>query len=154
MAGGEVSLASVAFLLFFLSLSFSPLCGERRHLLRSVGLFDETAASLWVAGVDDGQRRPLYLFLFSTKENDDISPCFFPLLGERRDLSRSVALFDDKVTSLSVAVVEEGKRRSLSVFLSSPRRKTALSLSQANRKVRETKGLRLLMQVNPSLCSG
>ncbi|KAH0902752.1 hypothetical protein HID58_042255, partial [Brassica napus] len=67
-------------------------------------------------------------------ENDDISPCFFPLLGERRDLSRSVALFDDKVTSLSVAVVEEGKRRSLSVFLSSPRRKTALSLSQANRK--------------------
>ncbi|KAF3598660.1 hypothetical protein F2Q69_00034512 [Brassica cretica] len=129
MAGGEVSLASVAFLLFFLSLSFSSLCGERRHLLRSVGLFDETAASLWVAGVDDGQRRPLYLFLFSTKENDDISPCFFPLLGERRDLSRSVALFDDKVTSLSVAVVEEGKRRSLSLFLSSPRRKTALSLS-------------------------
>ena len=114
---------------FFLSLSFcfSPLYGERWHLLRSVVLFDETAASLSVVVVDEGNQRPLYLLLSSTKENGEL--CFFPLLGERRHLSRSVALFNDKATSLSVAVVEERKRWSLSLFLSSPRRKTESSLS-------------------------
>ncbi|KAH0864246.1 hypothetical protein HID58_081457, partial [Brassica napus] len=75
------------------------------------------------------ERRPLHLFLSSTKEHGEISLWFFPLLGERRDLSRSVALFDDKATSLPVAVVEEGKRRALSPFLSSSWRKTASSLS-------------------------
>ncbi|KAH0898103.1 hypothetical protein HID58_047671, partial [Brassica napus] len=46
----------------------------------------------------------------------------FPLLSERGDLSRSVALLDDQATSPSVAVVEEGKQRSLFLSLSSPRR--------------------------------
>ena len=38
----------------FLSLFFSPRYGERRNPMRSMGLFDATAASQWVAVVDDG----------------------------------------------------------------------------------------------------
>ncbi|KAF2537706.1 hypothetical protein F2Q68_00022037 [Brassica cretica] len=88
--------------------------------MRSVGLFDETAASVggW------RRRRPttssLSVALLHQRKRRHLSLCFFPLLGERRDISQLVALFDDKATSLSVAVVEEGQRRSLSVsFLSS-----------------------------------
>ncbi|KAF3529951.1 hypothetical protein DY000_02038955 [Brassica cretica] len=89
--------------------------------MRSMGLFDATAASQWVSVVD-GERRPLYLLLSSTKENGDISLRFLPLLGERGALSRSVVLLDDQATSPSVAVVEEGPRRSPYLSLSSPRR--------------------------------
>ena len=128
-----MSLPNVAFLLSLsLSLSLS-LCCKRRHRFRSVALFDETAASLSVAVVDEGERRPLYLLLSSAKEHGESSLWFFPLLGESRDLSRSVALFDDKATSPLVAVVEEGKWRDLSLFLSLPRRKTASSLSSESK---------------------
>ncbi|KAF2540742.1 hypothetical protein F2Q68_00030515 [Brassica cretica] len=98
---------------------FSPRYGERRNPMRSMGLFDATAASQWVSVVDDGKRRPLYLLLSSTKENGDISLRFLPLLGERGALSRSVVLLDDQATSPSVAVVEEGPRRSPYLSLSS-----------------------------------
>ncbi|CAF2062412.1 unnamed protein product, partial [Brassica oleracea var. botrytis] len=43
-------------------------------------------------------RRPLYLLLSSTKKTGDISLSFFPLLGERGDLYRSVILLDDQAT--------------------------------------------------------
>ncbi|KAF2596908.1 hypothetical protein F2Q68_00011510 [Brassica cretica] len=139
--------------------------------MRSMGLFDATAASQWVSVVDDGKRRPLYLLLSSTKENGDISLRFLPLLGERGALSRSVVLLDDQATSPSVAVVEEGPRRSPYLSLSSPRRnRCELYLrrieeaddssfkrqkikcymlkvvgSRCSGKVRETKALRLLI---------
>ncbi|KAL0835418.1 hypothetical protein Bca101_087307 [Brassica carinata] len=80
-----------------------------------MGLFDATAASGWC-------RRHGYLSVaLSTKENGDISLCFLPLLA-KGDLSRSVVLLDDQATSPSVAVVEEGPRRSPYLSLSSPRR--------------------------------
>ena len=101
----------------FLSLFFSPRYGERRNPMRSMGLFDATAASGWLSATT-----AIYLLLSSTKENGDISLCFLPLLGERGDLSRSVVLLDDQATSPSVAVTEEGPRRSPYLSLSSPRR--------------------------------
>uniref|UniRef100_A0A0D3A1A9 Uncharacterized protein n=1 Tax=Brassica oleracea var. oleracea TaxID=109376 RepID=A0A0D3A1A9_BRAOL len=124
----------------FLSLFFSPRYGERRNPMRSMGLFDATAASQWVAVVDDGKRQPLYLLLSSTKENGDISLRFFPLLGERGDLSRSVVLLDDKATSLTVAVVEEGKWLSLSISFLISAKNGELSLKRIERIKRRDQG--------------
>ncbi|KAL0704927.1 hypothetical protein Bca4012_071352 [Brassica carinata] len=95
--------------------------------MRSMGLFDATAASGWLSATT-----AIYLLLSSTKENGDISLCFLPLLGERGDLSRSVVLLDDQAMSPSVAVVEEGPRRSPYLSLSSPRRNRYSSISKWN----------------------
>lgn len=96
--------------LSFLSLCFSPRCGEKRHLLRSVGVFDATAkdflsiccsppprktvSSLSVSFLSSAKgeispdrwlcwtiRPRLRRWLSSRKGNDDLSFCLFPLLG-------------------------------------------------------------------------
>ncbi|WZZ57375.1 hypothetical protein YC2023_057482 [Brassica napus] len=78
------------------------------------------------------------------KGNGDLSLCFFPLLGEkRRALSCEskygiIKRHDHGFSDKSQTIVHNKSHTIKSHMI----------------KVRETKGLRLLIQVNPSLCSG
>lgn len=172
LARGEVCVVSFSLSLFLsLSLCFFPLCGEgeRRHLYlsRSVVLFDETATSPSMVVVDDGKRRSLYLLLLHQRKRLSLSLSFLSSAKGSPPL-RSVALFDQKTTSLSEAVDEEGKRH-LYRWLSSTHEngdqslcffpllgETASSLfvsSQANRKMDCQRGVIKVCQTKPHACS-
>ncbi|KAF3568853.1 hypothetical protein DY000_02017798 [Brassica cretica] len=92
-------------------------------------VFSTKRPPLSVAGVDDGQRRPLYLLLFSTNENDDISLSVSFLSSAKGEISPNWWLCSMIRRRLCRWLSSRKGNGDLSLFLSSPRRKTASSVS-------------------------